>query len=149
MAAILIDTNVLVYLFDQNEPIKQDQAIRILRALELTGAGRLSVQCLAEFCAVSTRRLRPPLTRSEAAVQVERFVQVFPIFDLTPTIVFEAARGARDHSLSYYDAQLWAAARLNQVPVIFSEDFASGSYLEGVRFVNPFDADFDLAAWAG
>jgi len=43
---------------------------------------------------------------------------------------------------------LWATARLNQVPVIFSEDFASNSVLEGVRFVNPFAPDFSLEDWA-
>jgi len=148
MPPILIDTNVLVYTFDQNEPATQDRAIRTLKSLELAGSGRLSVQCLAEFFAVSTRRLRPALSRVEAAVQVERFARTYHIFDLTPTIVVEATRGARDHSLSYYDAQLWATARLNQVPVIFSEDFPSGATLEGVRFVNPFAADFVLEAWA-
>ena len=45
----------------------------------------------------------------------------------------------RDHALAYYDAQIWATARLSQIPVIFSEDFNSWSSLEGVRFVNPFD----------
>jgi predicted nucleic acid-binding protein len=53
----------------------------------------------------------------------------------------------RDHGLSYCDTQVWAAARLNQVPVIFSEDFNSGSALEGVRFINPFAPDFDLNVW--
>ena len=40
-------------------------------------------------------------------------------------VMLEALREVRDHQLSYYDAQIWAAARLNQVPVIFSEDFNS------------------------
>ncbi len=56
-------------------------------------------------------------------------------------------RGVRDHQLSYYDAQVWATARLNQVPVIFSEDFNSNAPLEGVRFVNPFASDFVLENW--
>jgi len=49
--------------------------------------------------------------------------------------------------LAYYDAQIWAAARLNQIPVVFSEDFNSGSTLEGVQFVNPFASDFVLETW--
>ena len=148
MPPILIDTNVLVYTFDQDELSKQEQAIRVLKQLELPGSGRLSVQCLAEFVSVSTRRLRPPLTPAEAVVQVERFAQAYTVFDLTPTVVLEAARGVRDHQLSYYDAQLWATARLNQVPVIFSEDFGSRTSLEGVWFVNPFADAFVLEAWA-
>ncbi len=33
---------------------------------------------------------------------------------------------------SYFDAQIWATARLNQVPTIFTEDFTNGRRLEGV-----------------
>ena len=36
------------------------------------------------------------------------------------------------------EAQVWAAARLEHVPVVLSEDFADGCEIEGVRFVYPF-----------
>lgn len=147
MAPVLIDTNILIYLFDQNDIARQDQSIQLLLDLENSGQGRLSVQSLAEFCAASTRKLHPPLTPKDAATQVERFARAFPVFNLTPFIVLEAARGVRTYQLSYFDAQIWASARLNQVPLIFSEDFASGTSLEGVRFVNPFAPDFNLTNW--
>ena len=54
MAPILIDTNLLIYLFDQNEPTRQSQAVELLDQLELMGLGRLSVQNLSEFFSVST-----------------------------------------------------------------------------------------------
>jgi predicted nucleic acid-binding protein len=47
----------------------------------------------------------------------------------------------------YFDSQIWAVARLNQVPTIFSEDFSDGLVLEGVRFVNPFIPEFDIERW--
>jgi predicted nucleic acid-binding protein len=59
----------------------------------------------------------------------------------------EAARGVRDYLLAYYDAQIWAIARLNQIPIIFSEDFQDGQLLEGVRFINPFTSKFNLKEW--
>jgi predicted nucleic acid-binding protein len=148
MPPILIDTNLLVYLYDTGSPSKAAQARRVLDHLELTRSGRLSVQCLAEFLHVSTRKLDPPLSRDEALNQASLFTRIWPVFDLTPLIVLEAARGARDHDLPYYDAQIWAAARLNQVTTLFSEDFSDGQVLEGVRFVNPFSADFQLEDWA-
>ena len=147
MPLILLDTNVLVYACDPGEPVKRDQAGRVLRFLEQTGGGRLSVQGLSEFVSATTRRLHPPLTAAEATQQIERLMSSFSIFDLTPLVVLEALRGVRDHQLSYYDAQVWATARLNQVPVIFSEDFNSNATLEGVRFVNPFASDFVLENW--
>jgi len=147
MPPILIDTNLLIYLYDPNQPEKQKQSKQALEQLELTRSGRLSVQALAEFFSVATRKLSPSLTPSQALNQVTLFTRLWPIFDLTPMIVMEAGRGVRDHKLSYYDAQVWATARLNQVPVVFSEDFRDGSILEGVRFVNPFSPKFLLEKW--
>jgi predicted nucleic acid-binding protein len=47
--------------------------------------------------------------------------------------------------MSYWDALVWATARLNQISVVLSEDFQEGRILEGVRFMNPFGAGFDIA----
>jgi len=41
MPPILIDTNLLIYLYDQNQPDKQNQSERVLEQLELTRSGRL------------------------------------------------------------------------------------------------------------
>ena len=147
MPPVLIDTNILIYTYDYQDPPRRHQAMRVVEALQLNGSGCLSVQCLAEFASLSTRRLAPKLTPAEALVQVEKWSQAFPVFALTPQIVLTAARGVRDHILSYYDAQLWASALLNQVPVIFSEDFASGTSIEGVRLINPFAPQFKLQDW--
>jgi predicted nucleic acid-binding protein len=69
------------------------------------------------------------------------------VLDVTGPIVLEAVRGARLYQMAYWDAQIWASARLNQIPFILSEDFDTETVVEGVRFVNPFASDFDLEAW--
>ena len=147
MPGILLDTNVLVYAFDPNDAARQAQALRCLKALAETQQGCLSVQCLAEFMAIATRKLRPALTPANALDQVTRLAQAYRIYDITLPVVLEAARGLRDYQLSYYDAQIWATAHLHQVPVVFSEDFGGGAQLEGVRFVNPFAPRFNLETW--
>ena len=65
---------------------------------------------------------------------------------VTPLVVLEAARGVSTHRLHYWDAQVWATARLNQIPVVLTEDFAHGRVLEGVQFLDPFSPAFDSAA---
>ncbi len=144
---ILIDTNILVYTCDSGEPERQELAILLLRKLSLAGGGRLSAQVLAEFVNVTIKGNNPLLTHSEALIQATRLAQTYPIFDLTPSIVLEAARAVRDFSFSYYDAQIWACAKLNQIPTIFSEDFQDGQILEDIRFVNPFVETFELEKW--
>jgi predicted nucleic acid-binding protein len=126
---------------------RQNRALQIVQDVQVSGVGRLSVQTLAEFASVAMRKLRPPLTPAEVMGQVDHLTRSYRVLDLTPQIVLEAVRGVRDHQLAYWDAQIWATARLNQVSAVFSEDFRPGATLEGVRFVNPFAADFDLAQW--
>lgn len=147
MTAVLVDSNVLIYAHDLAEYEKQGKAQQVLQHLREHSNGRLSVQCLSEFFNITTRGRTPKLTTSEAASQVENFVHAWTIFDLTPAVVIEAARGVQTHQLAYWDAQIWATARLNQIPVVFSEDFNIGASLEGVRFVNPFAREFVLEDW--
>jgi predicted nucleic acid-binding protein len=47
-----------------------------------------------------------------------------------------------DYQLAYWDAQIWATAKLNQIPTILSEDFQHKRRIEGVEFRNPFRGDF-------
>jgi predicted nucleic acid-binding protein len=145
MPSILLDTNVLVYAFDVRGASLHQKAKAIILKTEETAAGCLSVQCLGEFFRVTTAKMQLPA--NEMVKQVEYWQSAFPVFSLTPQIVLEAARGVRDYQLSYYDAQIWASARLNQVPLIFSEDFQDGQTLEGVRFVNPFTDEFAIDEW--
>ena len=148
MAAILLDTNVLVYAHDSGDPAKRARAIQVLDRLHVTGTGRLTAQCLGEFFSIVVRARRPLLSSTEAAAQVDLLLQAWPVLDITALVVGEALRGVRVHCLPYWDAQLWATGRLNQVPVILSEDFSPGTVLDGIRFVNPFADDFSLDEWA-
>ena len=78
--------------------------------------------------------------------EVECLMPAFPLLPLTGPVVLEALRGVGEHMLSYYDAQIWAVARLGQVAVILSEDFNPGAVLDGVSFADPLDPEYDLAA---
>jgi predicted nucleic acid-binding protein len=143
---ILLDTNVLVYAYDRSEPEKQAKAIALLDRLSATGSGALSAQVLGEFFVTVTRKLTAPLSVERALESLENYLASWTVFDTTSLVVLEASRGVRDHRFNFYDAQIWAVARLNQVQFIFSEDF-NPSQVEGVQFVNPFHATFGLEEW--
>src|SRR6185436_3097950 len=147
MTVILVDTNVLVYVFDLNDSKKRTQAINVLRELQNGSLGCLSVQCLSEFFNAVTRGVAPKLPIADALQYVQDYLLAFPTHLLTPSIVLLVARGVRDHALSFYDAQIWACAMVNDVPVIFSEDFQDGRVIEGVRLVDPFAEGFELEKW--
>jgi len=144
---VLIDTNVLVYAHQPAETLKYAPAVRAIEGLIDSGLGRLSTQILGEFVSATTRGRRRILTVDEALTQMTSLADALPVLDVTRLIVLEAARGVRQHRLSYYDAQIWATARLNQVATVFTEDFEDGRRLERVQFVNPLVSGFDLQPW--
>ncbi len=144
---ILVDTNVLLYAYDRGEPVKQLQALSVLNSLVMYDLGVLTSQVLAEFFVNATRMLQPPLTVEKAYDRIQNYLLSWEILEITGAIVLEAARGVRTHRMAYWDAQIWAAARMNQIQVVFSEDFDEGTVIEGIRFVNPLDRDFNMETW--
>lgn len=144
-ARYLLDANVLIYALDAREPEKRERSKEVIRRTALAGSAALPVHALSEFANVCLKKLRPPLAPQEIRLEVERLSLAFPVLPLTAPVVGEALRGVREHRFSYYDAQVWAAARLGQVPVILSEDFNPGAVVEGVSFSDPFDPAFEPA----
>ncbi|MGH9113692.1 MAG: PIN domain-containing protein, partial [Acidimicrobiales bacterium] len=138
-----LDANVLVYLHDGRDSGRQKRARAVVDRVGSARTAALSAQVLGEFASVAMRKLDPPLPAVTALAQVERFRRRFPVHPVTAAVVEEALRGVDRHRLGFWDAQVWAVARLHQIPVVLGEDSRPGS-LDGVRWVDPFDADLDL-----
>ena len=134
----LIDTNILVYAYDDSEPGKQNLALSLLDDMATSGKTFISTQILSEFFVAVTRKIPNPLTLLEAETRINNFCHIWTVLQINEMVVLEAIRGARIHSFSYWDALVWSTARLNQIGFILSEDFSHNSYIEGVRFHNPF-----------
>ena len=147
IAEVLLDTNVLVYAYERSEPAKQQRASDLLNALLAKAVVKISTQVLAEFFVTITRKLSAPLALDMARERVQRYMLLCDVVDVTRATVVEAMRGAREYRLQYWDAQIWAAARLAGIGLVFSEDFHHGAVLDGVRFINPFRPDFRIADW--
>jgi predicted nucleic acid-binding protein len=147
MNKVLIDTNLLVYAHDARDEAKQAMALAVLGKLQSSGAGCISTQSLSEFCNIATRGHVPLFSKDIALRQAEALAQAFQVLPLSLGVVLEAMRGVIRFQMAFYDAQLWAIAKLNQIPTLFSEDFGAGASYDGVQFVNPFAPDFDIDDW--
>ncbi len=141
----LVDTNILVYAYDRSEPEKRVSSVKLLDRLALSAQGVLSLQILAEFFVVVTRKLPAPLSVASAEERVLNYLQAWHTVSVTNMVFREALRGVRTHRMVFWDAQIWATARLNQIPVVLSEDFSHGAVIEEVAFLNPFDVSFELS----
>lgn len=146
MSAVLIDTNVLVYRRDDAEPVKSAQAAQVLQAVN--GEAVLTTQVLGEYFSVVRRKFAHQASLANALREVQSLAAAMDVLPVTLTATLEALRGVDEHGLSFYDAQIWAVAKLNGIPVVLTEDFTHGRVVEGVRYVDPFCPQFEMAELA-
>ena len=124
------DTNILVYA--QQAGGKADRA----RAL-FAGGGKLSVQVLNEFTAVSRRKQQRDWREIAEAVS-DVLTMVDPPLALTLDLHAAARALAEDHRLSFYDALIIASAIEAGCDILYSEDMQHGRAIGGLAIVNPF-----------
>lgn len=134
---VVADTNVLLYAIDPDADERRHTAQQILAGLSLRGDWLLPVQVLAEFTSVALRKLGVPPAEIRAHLATHRRAAA-RVLPLQAPMIDEALRAVESHGLSYYDAQIWAAARLAGAATLLTEDLQSGQDLEGVLVVNPF-----------
>ena len=139
-ARALIDTNILVYRYDDRFPDKQSIATDVLRDGIATGNARIPHQAIIEFVAATTRgepenRL---LDVVDARREAEEFMAQFPIIYPDDAVLRTALRGAAAYGLSWFDAHLWAYAEVHGIAELLSEDFQHGRMYGTVTVRNPF-----------
>ncbi len=132
-----IDTNILVYAYDTDEPIKQARAQEILKRGIEEETAILSVQVVGEFFTVVTRRIPNPLSIDEAE-EVLNLLSILPIIDLDLRMVRQAVDIHRQYGIAYWDALIVAAAHRTECTQILTEDLNSGQSYHGITVVNPF-----------
>jgi len=133
---IFLDTNILVYAIETRGPTPEKSAIA--QSLARRSDVVISTQVLGEFYRATTGVLRAsPLTHREAAAWVQLWKR-FEIREITVHHVDLALEIANRFQVSYFDAQIIAAARMASCDTIFSEDLSAGQDYGGVWVENPF-----------
>lgn len=130
-----LDTNVLVYFFDRDEPETARRSREIL-----AGAGNVvSTQVLQEFYVVSTRKLAPALAPSDALAALRNMTVLCSVLPVDTPLVLAAARRSAEARLPFRDALVVEAAVRGGCQVLFSEDMRHGRVFDGRLTVhNPY-----------
>ncbi len=131
-----VDTNVLLYSVSSaaEEVRKAKVAIELLAGSDLC----LSVQVLQEFYVQATRASRSgALAHEDALAFVEKWLR-FPVQEMTVPLMRAAFVASVHWGLSYWDAAIIEAARLQGCTEVISEDLGAGRDYGGVLVVNPF-----------
>jgi len=135
--ACFVDTNVLVYAFDQGNSTKQRIARRLLNELMQQDQLRVSTQILQELFVTLTRKVAEPCSSGEA-LEVLDDLAAWPLTVIDYAAIQEAARLADDSRISFWDALVVVAAARAGADVLYTEDLNDGQMILGVRVINPF-----------
>lgn len=131
-----VDTNILLYAMS-TEPAEAAKAA-VARHLLATASWCWSAQVAAEFINAGTSPRRPrPLKLAQAEGWIDTWL-VFPLIPIDAAVVKAAIHLAGRYQISYFDAQIVAAARSLNCETLYSEDLNHGQDYDGVRVVNPF-----------
>lgn len=135
-----VDTNILLYSIDRNEPTKQLKAQDLLQ--QLHAADEPAILLWQVLCEVThqLRRWREQgrLTPNEFSNHARAFRHLFPLALPTPEAFDAAVELAERFGLSHWDSMLLGACRAAGATRLYTEDMGSPRTLDGVELVNPF-----------
>ena len=133
-----LDTNILVYSFDQANPKKEKIAKDlILLGLE-SGRASISFQVIQEFINVSTRKFANPLSYEDVSRYFQKVLQ--PLYEVPSSIelYLKAISIAERWGYSFYDSLIISGGLIANCPILYSEDLQHQQKIEQLTIVNPF-----------
>ena len=130
-----LDTNILIYATLSQDATKHRAALRIVeRAVERDCV--ITLQALGELFRTLTGKLG--ISAGDATLAVHKWRAAMPVVAADENCLIDAMDVVVGHSLSFWDAMMWATARRAGCRLLLSEDGDDGRTLGGVTLVNPF-----------
>jgi len=130
---IFIDTNIIIYLYSEDEPCKKKKA----ESLFLGSEPLISVQVINETANVCVRKFHLDSTSvGNILDELERYCKIVPI---TISSVRLALQIHEKYRFSYFDSLIAASAYEHHCSVVFTEDLQHDQLIDGqLRIINPF-----------
>ncbi|MBF0239728.1 MAG: PIN domain-containing protein [SAR324 cluster bacterium] len=128
------DTNILLYLYSEDEPEKQKVSIKTVHSYQCP---TVSTQVINEVINILFRKMHVKWDAIERVIsEVE---QVFTIEVVTISIIRQACKIAERYQYSYYDSVILASALSSDCTLLVSEDMQHGQLIDNqLRILNPF-----------
>jgi predicted nucleic acid-binding protein len=132
---VFIDTNVLLYVYSEDEPEKQKVAEELL--LSYGDRAIISTQVINEFTNILFKKYKMSAVEvSNAVAEVDTF---FPIISFSIATQKNAIKIKEKYQFQYYDSLIIATALEKNCTTLFSEDMQNGQLIEKrLKIVNPF-----------
>jgi predicted nucleic acid-binding protein len=123
-----VDSSVLLYRYDELNPVERDHA-------KLT-CGAVSWQVLQEFYWNALRKFRVP---PEVARHRVKLMSEWNPPDVTIGMIERAWHWTDETQVSFWDGLIVAAAERTRCRFLLSEDFQTGRKFGSITILNPFE----------
>lgn len=130
-----LDTNVLLYAFDDSQPTKQAVARKLIERLGREHKAVLSTQVLIELFHDLVRKFK--VAAPTASLMTAAFCE-WPVIDSDNALVLKAMARASENGLAIWDAMVVEAALRAGVGTLYSEDMQHGQRFGSLVLLNPF-----------
>ena len=134
-----LDTNILVYSFDDSAPAKRAIAFQLIEnALKTPGSAAISSQVVQEFLNLATRKFAAKMDAPACARYLN--LVLLPLCQHYPNALHyqRALQLQARYQLPWYDALIVASAAVLNCSELLSEDFQHGQRFDAISVRNPF-----------
>ena len=135
MHKVFLDTNVLAYACDADQPVKRDKARDLLKKVSHDMPPCVSTQVMQEFFVTVTRKMGVEPLQAKRIIHSFRHMETV-LIDLDD--INRAIDGSVVWQVSFWDALILTSARKAHCTVLYSEDLSDGQTYDTIRVVNPF-----------
>jgi predicted nucleic acid-binding protein len=134
-----LDTNILVYLFDESEKEKHLTVKSLIKDLKDKSNLFISAQVLIEFINVVTKKIENPIPFENLKEILTTIAELVYISPLTSQNSFSAIEIKIRYQFSYWDSLVIASALENGCKYVYTEDLQDGQKIKKkLEIVNPF-----------
>jgi len=135
----IVDTNLLVYAFDNSEPKKQEICRKLVAGI-FNGISRGAVtnQVLAEFFQVITRKVDKPIAHEAAATIITAFVESANWIKIDYNSKTVAKAAGTSQGSHFWDALIAETAKENGIYKIHTENVKDFKGIKGIKALSIF-----------
>lgn len=130
--SIFLDTNIILYCYAQDEPLKQAAALEIA-----SGANTfISTQVVKETCNILRKKIK--LTWQQIESVVDEIELNNQLVEVKISTLRKAISITDRYQLQWFDSIIIASALETNCSVLYSEDLQDGFIIDSLEIKNPF-----------
>ncbi len=136
--SFFLDTNTLVYSFDNKDSFKRKVSQQLVQHALSTRKGHISYQVVQEFLNVAMRKFPGPMEHPKSSMYLHDVLS--PLCTVFPTMMlYEKALQIHTRwKFSFFDSLIVASALTANCSILLSEDLQHKQKIETLTVVNPF-----------